>query len=142
MTIAYKTAVKPTDLFSKSVPQGKIAKVLHFPLVRFAVVALFLVPVFAVNAVVIFKVIEQLEEPLATNIDIVRMLITIPLLLLSYALYCRVFEKRKALEISLSGAGKEWGAGFLVATSLVVLFVACISVFGSFDILEYRPAVR
>ena len=139
MTISYKAVVKPTDLFSKSVPQGKIAQIFHFPLARFVVIALFLAPVIALNAFVVLKVIEQLGEPLATNIDIVRMLITIPLLLLGYAWYCRVFEKRKALEISLPGAGREWGAGFLVAASLVVLLVAFISVFGSFDILEYRP---
>ena len=59
---------------------------------------------------------------------------------MSYGWYCRVFEKRAAVEISVAGAGREWTAGFLIATTLVVLFVGLISVFGSFEILEYRPA--
>ena len=140
MTIPFNTTIKPTDLFSKSLPRGKMTRLLHFPLTRFVVIALFLLPVMGFNALVVFQVIEQLEEPLATNIDILRMIITIPLLLMSYGLYCRVFEKREAVEISVPGAGREWSVGFLVATSLVVLFVGFISVFGSFEILEYRPA--
>lgn len=64
----------------------------------------------------------------------------IPLLLLSYGLYCRYFENRRALEISLPGGGREWTAGFLVAATLVVFFAAVISVFGHFEILEYRSA--
>jgi membrane protease YdiL (CAAX protease family) len=136
----YPTAIAPTDLFSKYAPKGRLARLFHFPLVRVLVVALFLVPVFALNVVIVFQVIEQVEEPLATRIDTVRMLFMMPLLLLSYGLYCRYFENRKALEISLPGGGREWAAGFLLATTLVVLFVALISVFGSFDIREYRPA--
>ncbi len=107
---------------------------------RIFVLAAFLLPLMALNALVVYQVIEQVEEPLATNIDILRMIVSIPLLLLSYGLYCRFFEKRQAVEISLPGAGREWGAGFLVATSLVVLFVGLISVFGTFEIQEYRPA--
>jgi membrane protease YdiL (CAAX protease family) len=139
MTIPFKADIEPTDLFSKSVPYRRAARIFQFPLVRFVVVALFLLPVFACNALVVFFVIEQVEEPLASNVDIVRMALTIPLLLLSYGLYCRTFEKRKALEISTPGAGKESTVGFLVATTLVVLHVALISIFGSFEIVEYRP---
>ncbi len=139
MTSLFKATIKPTDLFSKNTPKGKIARVFHFPLMRVFVVVLFLLPAVTFNAVVVLQIIERFEEPVATYIDILRMLITIPLLLMSYAWYCRVFEKRETVEISFVGAGREWGAGFLVATTLVVLFVAIISVFGSFDILQYRP---
>lgn len=140
MTIPFKTVIRPADLYSKFQPKGRVSRFFNFPLVRVAVIAIFLVPVMALNALVVFQVIEQVEEPLATNIDILRMIVTIPLLLMSYGLYCRFFEKREAVEISAPGAGKEWSAGFLVATTLVVLFVGLISVFGSFEILEYRSA--
>jgi len=140
VTIPFKTTIKPTDHFSNYLPKGKIARLFHFPLMRVFIFALFLLPLFAFNALVVYQVIEQVEEPLATNIDILRMIVSIPLLLMSYGLYCRVFEKRKAVEVSVAGAGREWTIGFLVATSLVVLFVGLISVFGSFEILEYRPA--
>jgi len=132
--------VNPVDLFSRFQPAGKVKRLFNFPLARVVVVAIFLLPVFLLNTLVVLFVIERFEEPLATNIDIVRMVVTIPLLLLSYAWYCRVVEKRKALEISLPGAGKEWAAGVLVAATLVVLLVALISVFGSFEITGYRPA--
>ncbi len=90
-------------------------------------IALFLVPVFALNVLLVFQVIEQVKEPLATHIDTIRMLFMMPLLLFSYGLYCRYFETRRALEISLPGGGKEWLAGFLVAVTLVVLLVALSS---------------
>jgi len=134
------SSIKASDLFSKFKPESRFWKILNFPLLRIIVIALFLVPIMALNAVVVFSIIEQVEEPLATHIDIVRMIITIPLLLMSYGLYCRFFEKRKAFEISLKGAWKEWLVGALVAASLVTLFVALISVFGSFEILD--PALR
>lgn len=140
MTISFNVDIKPADLFSKSVPDGRVAQIFQFPLARFAVIAIFLLPVFAINALVVLFVIEQVEEPLASNVDILRMILTIPLLLMSYGLYCRVFEKRKALEISAPGAGKEWTVGFLAATTLVVFHVALISIFGSFEIVEYRPS--
>ena len=140
MTIPFNTAIKPADHYSNFSPNGKIARLFHFPMMRIFVFALFLLPFFAFNALMVLFVIERFEEPLANNIDILRMIIAIPFLLISYGLYCRFFEKREAVEISVPGAGREWAVGFLVATSLVVLFVGLISVFGSFEILEYRPA--
>ena len=140
MNTTHPTAIMPSDLFSRAAPRGRLARLFHFPLARVLVIVLFLVPVFALNVLLVFQVIEQVEEPLATRIDTVRMLFLMPLLLLSYRLYCRYFENRSALEISLPGGGREWAAGFLFATTLVVLLVALISVFGSFDILEYRSA--
>jgi membrane protease YdiL (CAAX protease family) len=140
MIAARPTAIAPGDLFSRFSPRRRLSRLFHFPLARVFVIALFLVPVFALNAILVFQVIEQVGEPLATHIDTVRTLFMIPLLLLSYSLYCRYFENRRALEISLPGGGREWAAGFLAATTLVVLFVALISVFGSFEIQEYRPA--
>jgi membrane protease YdiL (CAAX protease family) len=135
------SSIKPSDLFSRLKPKARFWKILNFPLMRIVVIALFLVPIMAINAAVVLGVIEQVEEPLATQIDFLRMIFTIPLLLVSYSLYCRVFEKRKAFELSLKGAWKEWLVGALVAAGLVTLLVALISAFGSFEILEYRPAL-
>ena len=141
MVASLFSSIQPSDLFSKFRPESRFWKILNFPLMRILVIALFLVPVMAANGAIVFGVIEQVEEPLATYIDIVRMIITIPLLLMAYGLYCHVFEKRKAFKLSLKGAWKEWLVGALVAASLVTLFVVLISVFGSFEILEYRPAL-
>jgi membrane protease YdiL (CAAX protease family) len=140
MTTLFRRNIQPDSLFSNFRPKQKIGRLLNFPLTRIFVIALFLAPFMLVNALVVLQVIEQVEEPLATNIDILRMLLMIPFLLISYAVYCRIFEKRKAHEISFPGSAREWMTGFLVATCLVVLFVALISVFGSFEIEEFRSA--
>jgi len=140
VNIPFNTPIKPADLFSNNDAKGRVARLFHFPLVRIVVIAIFLAPVMALNGLVVLQVIEQVTEPLATRIDVIRMILTMPLLLISYRLYCQFFEKRKAAEISLAGSGTEWSVGFLVATILVALFVGFISVFGSFEILEYRSA--
>ena len=132
------SSIDPGDLFSKLKPETWLGKIFNFPLLRPVVFLLFLLPVMVLNYAVVMGVIEQFDEPLATYIDLVRMVFLIPLLLLSYGLYCRVFEKREAVELRLKGGGKQWLAGALVATSLVTLFVALILVFGTFEILEYR----
>lgn len=130
--------VYPEDQFSKFRPGTGLGSFLQFPLVRMVVALLFFLPVIAANGFVVLNVIEQFEEPLATQIDFARMIFTIPLILLSYVLYCRIVEKREALEISWQGGGIQWLAGALVAAGLVTTYVALISVFGSFDIVEYR----
>ena len=74
MTTPLFSSIRPSDLFSKFKPESRFWKTLNFPLIRIVVIALFLVPIMAINGVVVFSVIEQVEEPLATYIDIVRMI--------------------------------------------------------------------
>ena len=86
--------IKPEELFSQYSPDGMAGRLFNFPLMRVIVIGLFLAPVMIFNAAVVMQVIEKLEEPVATYVDMARLLITIPVFILSYRLYCQTFEKR------------------------------------------------
>lgn len=136
------SSIQPEELFSKFVPASLIGRFFHFPLFRIFVILLFLVPILLINSVVVFQVIEKLDEPIATYVDLVRILITLPLFILSYRFYCSIFEKRDAVEMSLDGALKQWGLGAAVATILVVSFVLLIALFGEFNVVDTRPLLK
>ena len=132
----------PERLFSKFSPSSLAGRIFNFPLLRIAVILLFFAPILILNSVVVFQVIAEAEEPVATYIDMVRVLITIPLFILSYRLYCQIFEKREAVEVSYQGSLKQLGLGAMVASLLVLMFVSLIAVFGEFKIIEYRDGLR
>ncbi len=136
------TSIRPEKLFSHATPRGIPGKFFNFPLTRFVMIFLFLAPIIIINSAVVMGVIDKLEEPVATYIDILRHLITIPVLLYSYKLYCQVVEKREAVEISPNGAMKHWLVGASVAAILVSLFVLMIDWIGDFTVLEYRGGLQ
>ena len=133
--------ISPEDTFSKFQPKGVIGKFLNFPLCRILVILVFFAPIMLVNSVIVFQLIEKVTDPLATYIDMVRTLITLVLLVVSYHYYCKIFEKRDSMEISTKGALRQWTFGALVATSLVVIFIVLIIMFGEYTIVGYRPAI-
>lgn len=118
--------VKPEDLFSKATPATRLGRFFSFPLCRMFVVAAFLMPVVVVNSIVVLQVIEKVPEPLATQIDMARMCLTFVLLIVSYRLYCGVFEKREALEVGFRGCGRESAVGALLGTVAVTFTVVVL----------------
>ena len=50
------SSIQPSDLFSKFKPESRFWKILNFPLQRVIVIALFLVPIMAINGVVVFSI--------------------------------------------------------------------------------------
>ncbi len=134
--------IKPEELFSHYSPNGIAGRFFNFPLSRIIVIFLFFAPILIVNSVIVMQVIENLEEPVATYVDMIRLLITIPLIILSYRFYCQIFEKRDAVEISYPGALRQWGTGAIVATGLVLAFVILIALIGEFNILEIRSPAK
>jgi membrane protease YdiL (CAAX protease family) len=136
------TLIRPEKLFSHATPRGIPGHLFNFPLTRFVVIFLFLAPILVINSAIVLGVIDKLQEPAATYVDILRHLITIPTLLFSYKLYCQVVEKREAVEISLNGALKHWFVGASVAAILVSLFVLLIDRIGEFTVLEYRDGLQ
>jgi hypothetical protein len=130
--------IKPEDLFSQFSPKGFTGRFFNFPLARIIVILLFFAPIVIMNSVVVMQVIQNLEEPMATYVDMLRLLITFPLVILSYRFYCQTFEKRDAVEVSYSGAFKQWGTGAIVATGMVLTFVGLIALLGEFNIIEFR----
>jgi len=134
--------IKPQELFSQYSPSSIAGRFFNFPLSRIIIIFLFFAPILIVNSVVVMQVIENLEEPMATYVDMARLLITIPLIILSYRFYCRIFEKRDAVEVSYPGAFRQWGTGAIVATSLVLTFVILIALLGEFHIISFRSPLK
>jgi membrane protease YdiL (CAAX protease family) len=127
-------SVKPTDLFSRFEPSGRAGRFFNFPLARILVVVAFFVPVAVINALVISRVIEKVPEPLATQIDVVRMSLTFVLIVVTYKLYCNLFEKRPALEIGFHGFAKESGLGALLGAAAVTFTVVVLYLAGAYSI--------
>lgn len=134
--------IKPEALYSQFAPSGIIGRLFNFPLMRIFIILLFLAPIMMINSVVVFQVIEKLNEPIASYIDLARVLITIPLFILSYRFYCQIIEKRDAVEVSLKGALKQWLMGAATATLFVLSFVFLIALVGDFTIIETRPFLQ
>jgi len=130
--------IKPEDRFSHYQPTHIVGRIFNFPLLRVFVILIFLAPIMAINSVVVYQVIENLQEPVASYINMLRILISIPLFILSYQFYCKVFERREAVEVSFKGALKHWLTGASVATLMVIIFVVLIAVVGEFKITEFR----
>ena len=126
--------LKPIDLFSRFEPTGRLGRFFNFPLMRVLVVVVFLAPVVLVNSIVVMQVIENLGEPGATIIDMVRMILTFFLLIVSYRFYCSVFERRSALEVGFTGSGREIGFGALAGVGIVSFVVMVLWLAGSYSI--------
>lgn len=58
---------------------------------------------------------------------------------LSYAFYVIKIEKRAVTELSLSGAGQEYGLGFITGGLMVCFSVAAIAALGGLRILSSNP---
>jgi membrane protease YdiL (CAAX protease family) len=132
------TSIDPQNLFSQHPPGNVVSRIFHYPLLRVLVIVMYLAPVLIINSVVVTQVIANAQEPLASYIDMARMLITLPLLILSYRLYCRTFEKRDAVEFGLSGSLRQWSLGAVTATALVFIIVLTIAAVGEFNVIEFR----
>ncbi len=131
-------SVKPIDLFSRFEPTGRVGRFFSFPLVRILVVVAFFVPLALINAIVIFQVIEKVPEPLATQIDVVRMSLTFVLILVTYRLYCSLFERRPALEISFRGSAIETGLGALLGGAAVTFTVVVLYLAGAYTLQAFN----
>jgi len=132
------STIQPEDHFSQFQPTHIIGRLFNFPLIRVFVILIFFAPIMAFNSAVVYQVIENLQEPIASYVNMLRIVITIPLFILSYKYYCKIFERREAVEVSFDSALKQWGLGALVATLMVIVFVIMIAAVGEFQIIEYR----
>lgn len=127
-------ATVATDHFSKFNPKGRFGKFFNFPLSRVFVFVLFLAPILMLNSVLVFQVVERLDEPLATRIDVVRMLLNLVLLIICYRLYCKAFERRRAVELGGQGSIRHFGVGALLGGGAVVFTVAILFLSGSYTV--------
>lgn len=132
----------PESLFSNAAPTTLAGRFVQQPLFRAFVVVLFLMPIVIFNSVTVSEVLPRLQEPVATYVDIIRLLITIPILLISYQWYCRSYEKRPATEIDPNDGIALWGVGAAVAATMVLVFVGMIELFGDYRVVDSRGGVQ
>jgi membrane protease YdiL (CAAX protease family) len=130
--------VRADILFSRFKPRGIIGRIRNFPLMRILIGVCFIVPVLAVNAGIVYGLIVNLPEPVATYVDIARMILTFFALMYMWRAYCRIIEKREAYEFGLRRAVPEFLLGVILALSVVgttvfVFFQAGIYQIGSFN---------
>jgi len=121
-------------VFSKFVPTNVFGRIRNFPLSRILIALAFLVPVLAINAAIVFLVIENLPEPWAGWVDIGRYSVTFFALLYVWRRYCAIIEKRDAYELSARGSIPEFVLGVLIALSIVGTTVLALYLSGIYSI--------
>lgn len=67
--------------------------------------------------------------------------IMVPAMLLAYAGYVRLVERRPVDELGLRGAIPEFGAGYLLGAALFTAVISTLGLLGVFQILSRNPAV-
>ena len=132
----------PDASFTRALPESNVGRFLHHPLFRPFIIVLFLMPVVVINSAMVSGLIPRLGEPGATYLDIVRLAITIPLLLISYQWYCRSYEMRPATELNPEGGLVQWSIGATVAAGMVVIYVGLIEVFGDYTVVDIRSGTQ
>lgn len=109
-------------------------RILRFPLTRMLLaVVFFMVPFLLIQA----GATHFFEEKLFTRLG---QLFGACMGCLSYAFYVLKIEKRAASELSLQGALREYGTGFVVGGLMVCAAVAGIAIMGGLRVLSITPS--
>lgn len=128
-----KAYIKFHELFLNWKPKTKIQKTLMFPLTRIIIAFLFLVPAIILNNG-FMTLLDNIENPLLTIIQIVKAAVLIALLIFLYRKYTFYIEKREAKELSILGWFKEFGTGSLIGGGMVIFIVMLLLISGSYTI--------
>lgn len=123
-----------TTIYLGGAPAAPIGqRILKFPLTRILLaVAFFMVPFLLIQG----GATHFFEEKLFTRIG---QLLGAVVGCLSYAFYVTKIEKRAVTELSLRGAGQEYGLGFITGGLTVCFSVAAIAALGGLRILSSNP---
>ena len=132
--------IQSEQLFTNVKPSGVGGRIIQFPLVRFVIAVLFLVPFALLSNVTAIYVVEPSPEPYYTILKYLQAIVYFFLFLYAYSLYTRFVEKRKAFEISSGGSVREFGVGFLIALGLIGFMVALMSILGYYKVEAFNSA--
>ncbi len=91
---------------------------------------------------VLSNLLVRLLLPEGADLSHVRNGIKVAVLLVAYLAYVRWVEKRPASELSLHGAAKEVGSGFLLGAAIISLSVALLAASGSYQVVGFNGDVR
>ena len=125
--------------FTQVRPTTVGGRIIQFPLSRILISIAFLVPISLLQMAFAKNVrlgLEGSARSLSINLEAV---IGFTLFLLSYALYTRLVEKRKATEISAKGAVIETGYGLLIGGALMGALVGLLFVLGYYRLAAFNP---
>jgi len=112
-------------------PVGKFMKFLQIPLIRIILGFVFIILIASLVQLGIQAIVG--DETVLANAIIV--ILTIPIALLAYYWFVRVFERRNVTELSLSFALKELLAGALLGTALFSTTISILWLLGYYQIL-------
>ena len=126
--------IRSEQLFTNVKPDSVSGRIIQFPLVRFVIALLFLVPFALLSNVTAIYIVEPSPEPYYTILKYLQAIVFFFLFLYAYSLYTKFVEKRKAFEISSSGSVLEFGAGFLISMGLVVFMIVLMSLLGYYNV--------
>ena len=123
--------IKPSDQFTRALPQSTGGRIVQFPLVRLLLAILFMAPVLALDKVFKSTVIAPLSGNAQIILKYIEAIIFFVLFIIAYRFYARFVEKRTATELSSTKWQNEFGLGFLISMALVVVTVLALYFPGS-----------
>ena len=132
--------IESERLFTNAKPVSVTGKIIQFPLIRFILALLFLVPISLLSNVSAIYIVEPSPEPYYPILKYLQAIVYFFLFLYSYHLFTKYIEKRETLEFNRKGLLKEFGAGFLIAMGLVGFMVALMSILGYYKVEAFNSA--
>ena len=129
------------ELFTHAAPASRAGKVFQFPLARFIVAALFIAPYLLLHNTIIADFIVGFEGTRLIYANTIDRIVSFVALLLLYAAFVRIIERRPVREVSPRGAPAELGAGILIALGLIGIMALILSATRCYRIEETGPAI-
>ena len=128
--------VKANQLFINKELKSTLSKVLLFPVTRFFIAVIFLLPVSILNNLFTDFVVGELDGSLLTIIKIFKTLVYLSLLVVSYRYYVKFIENREAFEFDFKNALKEFGYGILIGAGMISIIVGVLYFTGGYIVEE------
>lgn len=131
-----KPIIKASQLFINRDLKSTLSKVLLFPVTRFFIAVIFLLPISILNNLFIDYVVVGLEDPLLSIVKIVKSIAFISLLIVFYRFYTKYIENREAFEFDFKNALIEFGYGILIGAGMIFFMVGVLYISGYYTVEE------
>jgi membrane protease YdiL (CAAX protease family) len=132
--------IESKQLFTNAKPESVTGRIIQFPLIRFILALLFLVPIALLSYVSATNIVEPSPEPYYTILKYLQAIVYFFLFMYAYHLFTKYIEKRETFEFSKKGFFKEFSAGFLISMGLVVFMVGLLSILGYYKVEAINSA--
>jgi len=133
--------IKVNQLFTNRIPETRLGKIFHFPLIRILLALLFVAPVIAFHNAFSFIVLDNVDGFLQNILQYSETAISILLIFLAYTFYAKRIEKRTAFEMNTKKWYTEFSSGVAVGGGLVILITLILALFGFYKIDSFNSPV-